>query len=961
MNQSYAPPQVLRHELPRINLLEKLAGSTDYRVIALIAPSGYGKTTALAQFARSTPYPVAWVSLREDDADPATLLRSLHAAVGSFEFVAPQEESVTSLRDLAAILNNLPFSVRLVLDGVQMLGEEASTELSRFIEALAEGHQVLVGSYLNPPLRLTRLVARGAALVIGLEELAFSRQESELYLTSRQFKGRPDRAYTHLNGWPVGLALVSSEASLHYQPEHLITDLIETLEPRLAEKLPEAAVMDVWDEALALRLHLDLPPGWLDAVKKLGLPISPLGDNRFAPHQLLHQTLMDRLRLDPDRFSVLHARMAAVHQEVGDSLAALHLHQRAGQLPEALALAATLVNRYTQRLEMSMVCRVLENFSADQLPVALQLQWAGALLETGQSAAGAALLARVAQQEDSALLRFYQARLSGAGQHYQAQLEASEQALRQYPDDLALLRLKAHALLNQGRAEDALQVAQHALSLCRSAPSGRAATVGEAQCLHLCAQCLYGLGRWQDYQAVLEQALAAFSALSMPLRSLYLFNDLADLYRKQGRLPEAQDVLERAIRMAREEHSSVLPTLLETLGETQFDAGDREAGLGTLRQALRYCDEFGEINLQRRIRVILADTLARVELVAQAEAQLEQAEPLSNVLRPYAAFVRGLIALVRGENETALSWLEPLHFDDYHPLAVRASVYRRELHLRLRRTHSLPAREVAWIRRHPARHVLRQDAPWVSRTLRELKLQLSAPALMARPELQIETLGRLQVRAGSQPLQLPFAKAGELLVWLAVHGPATRERIVDALWDGSPEERHVGYFKVVVRRLRLALSEILPDVINPLPFENGVYALSPDLKVNLDISRPFPLVLDVAGRLSERLTRWRGEFLPNLTTEWVEEMRRQILDQFTVQALQEAASIASKHPGIAQRAYQLILSFDPLHINAHHLLIRLLHNQADGVGARQAFKAYCQMIGQEFSEKPQSYNEIVKN
>lgn len=953
MKQNHAPPQVLRHELSRTGLLERLATATDYQIVALVAPSGYGKTTALAQFARTTPYPVAWLTLREDDADPAIFVQSLCAAAASFDFISASGlPQAATLRELATLLNNLPFSIRLVLDDVQVLGVESGRELGRFIEALTEGHQVLIGSYVDPPLRLARLVARGSALVIGLEELAFSRQESELYLRTRQFQGRPDRAYAHLCGWPVGLALVSSEASLHYQPEHLITDLIETLEPGLSAKLPEAAVMDVWEEGLAQQLQLDLPPGWLDTVKRLGLPLAPLGNNRFAPHQLLLETLLGRLRLAPQRSSLLHARMAAVHQEAGDSLAALRLHQRAGHFQEALALASQLVNRYTERLEMSLVCRILQDFSPDQLPAEVQLQWAGALLETGQPEAGAALLGKVEAQQDSALLRFYRARLRGSGQNYQAQLDAAEEALRAFPDALPLLRLKAHALLNLERAEEALNTARYALAHCAAPLS-----VEEAQCLHLCAQCLYGLGRWQEYQRTLERALDAFTALSMPVRTLYLFNDLADLYRKQGRLPEAHELLERAIRTAREENSAALPMLLETLGETLLDTGDLDAGVATLRQALGVCDEFGAVSLQRRIRLILAEALARAERVSQAEDQLEQAEPLNSGMRPRAEFVRGLIALVQGDVQTALARFGPLHFQAHHPLALRTVVYRRELQLKQKQAPKLSAAETAWIRQHPAKHVLRQDAPWVTRTLRELKLQFQTPLTAQRPTLHLDTLGQLKARVDDQPLQIPFAKAGELLVWLALHGPASREQAVDALWDGSREERHIGYFKVVVRRLRLALSEILPDVVNPLPFEGGQYALSSEFSVDLDVTRSF--TVDEAERLAQRLTLWQGEFLPGFTSEWIQDERQRIQDSLTVQILHEAAKVTATHPELAQQAYQLILRLDPLQVPTHHALIRLLHGRGDSVAASQAYGAYSRMMRREFAEEPPPYLQVV--
>ncbi len=45
-------PKKLRFELERARLLSQLEAASDLQLTALIAPSGYGKTTLLAQFAR---------------------------------------------------------------------------------------------------------------------------------------------------------------------------------------------------------------------------------------------------------------------------------------------------------------------------------------------------------------------------------------------------------------------------------------------------------------------------------------------------------------------------------------------------------------------------------------------------------------------------------------------------------------------------------------------------------------------------------------------------------------------------------------------------------------------------------------------------------------------------------------------------------------------------------------------
>lgn len=74
------PPEP-HHQLSRAALVGALERDVPrHRVTSVSAPAGYGKTTLLAQWARISRAPVAWVSLSEDDNDLERLLRSLVVA-----------------------------------------------------------------------------------------------------------------------------------------------------------------------------------------------------------------------------------------------------------------------------------------------------------------------------------------------------------------------------------------------------------------------------------------------------------------------------------------------------------------------------------------------------------------------------------------------------------------------------------------------------------------------------------------------------------------------------------------------------------------------------------------------------------------------------------------------------------------------------------------------------------------
>jgi LuxR family transcriptional regulator, maltose regulon positive regulatory protein len=84
-------PKALRNELERAALLERLHGS-EAGLICLIAPSGFGKTTLLAQHARSSGERTVWISLTEDDCDAVALAQAMRDAI---QTVMPKLELIT--------------------------------------------------------------------------------------------------------------------------------------------------------------------------------------------------------------------------------------------------------------------------------------------------------------------------------------------------------------------------------------------------------------------------------------------------------------------------------------------------------------------------------------------------------------------------------------------------------------------------------------------------------------------------------------------------------------------------------------------------------------------------------------------------------------------------------------------------------------------------------------------------
>ena len=123
--------------VPRTALLERLL-ATPTRLICVAAPSGYGKTTLLAQWAERRAGRVAWVSLDRRDNDPVVLLRHLATALdwvqpigpAAFRTLASPGAAVPAslIPRFVAGLSSMTWPVAVVLDNLELLVNQACVD-----------------------------------------------------------------------------------------------------------------------------------------------------------------------------------------------------------------------------------------------------------------------------------------------------------------------------------------------------------------------------------------------------------------------------------------------------------------------------------------------------------------------------------------------------------------------------------------------------------------------------------------------------------------------------------------------------------------------------------------------------------------------------------------------------------------------------------------------------------------
>jgi LuxR family maltose regulon positive regulatory protein len=222
-------PRVASDLVERPRLVGKLNRGLERKLALVAAPAGYGKSTLVAEWLETCEQANAWLSLDENDSDLVVYLNYFIAAVQSvFPEAGRETTALLHTPELpplpvltSTLINDLdhieqPFI--LVLDDYHLIHDLAvhnlMDELLRHPPRTL--HLVLI-SRLNPPLKLSRLRARGQMVEIRVQDMRFTEAETSAFVR-KTMGASVDQATAALlqektEGWVTGLRL--SILSLH--------------------------------------------------------------------------------------------------------------------------------------------------------------------------------------------------------------------------------------------------------------------------------------------------------------------------------------------------------------------------------------------------------------------------------------------------------------------------------------------------------------------------------------------------------------------------------------------------------------------------------------------------------------------------------------------------------------------------------------------------------------------------
>ena len=344
----YLPP-ARPNLVPRSRLTLCLAEGLTRPLTLISAPAGFGKTTLVSEWRAAETgrgFPLAWLSLDDDDNDPTRFLTYLVAVLATLRpglgetalalLSSPQPPPPQAI--LTSLINDLgefenPFA--LALDDYHVITAQPIHEALAFIlDHLPPPMHLVILTRVDPlRLPLARLRARNQLAEIRAADLRFTQDETATFLIRAMglaLSADDVRALdARTEGWIAGLQLAALSmqgredvahfvttfsGGHHYIMDYLAEEVLNRQPDSVKSFLLRTSILDRMTgplcDALTQRTDGQVV---LEGLQQSNLFIIPLDDERrwYRYHHLFADVMTNRLqRFYPDQIPELHLRAA---------------------------------------------------------------------------------------------------------------------------------------------------------------------------------------------------------------------------------------------------------------------------------------------------------------------------------------------------------------------------------------------------------------------------------------------------------------------------------------------------------------------------------------------------------------------------------------------------------------------------------------------------------------------------
>jgi serine/threonine-protein kinase PknK len=419
----YRPPVGVQSLVTRDRLTAILRAAGRRKLILIYAPSGYGKTTLVAQWRNeltNSGVAVAWLTVDDDDNNVVWFLAHLLEAIRRVRpaIAAPLGEVLEQRGDaasrfvLASLIDKFEEDgepITLVIDDWQRVSDSQTIAALRFLI----GHggdqlQIIVTSWSRPELPLSKLRIRDDLVEIDCEKLRFDADEAGSLLNDvagLRLDGTDVAALTaSTDGWAAALQLATlslrgggdATSLLSGMPgendevgEFLAENVLDALEPELVEFMLATSITERTCGELASVLAGDgSAQGVLEEVERRGLFLRRIPDEPqwFRYHQLFAGFLRRRLERDnPELGKHLHVMASTWFNERGYFSEAVDHALAAGDAGRALELVEqvqtrALINQSRMTTFLAIIEKLPPQLVASRPGLQLAMAWANILL-----------------------------------------------------------------------------------------------------------------------------------------------------------------------------------------------------------------------------------------------------------------------------------------------------------------------------------------------------------------------------------------------------------------------------------------------------------------------------------------------------------------------------------------------------------------------------------------------------
>ena len=697
-----AIPRINSELLSRPQLIRRLEEWMTHELILISTPAGFGKTALLATWARSTERPVAWLSLDEDDNDPARFWRYVVAAVATVRkgigkptlSLLNASAQPTMKAVITVLVNELaahPDDFVLVLDDYHRIESPAVHEdLAFLLEQLPAGMHIVISSRSDPPLPLARLRARGQMAELRAADLRFTSDESASLMREIWNLNLSDESLAALEerteGWATGLQLAALALRGASNPAQLIQEFSGShryILDYLTEEVLEQQPVDVRDFLLKTSV-LDQLCGplcdvvadrsdgqqMLEDLERANLFLVPLDEERrwYRYHHLFADLLLARLQsIDPEQMLTLHRNAATWYEEYGLISDAVHHALASGEALWAARLVEQHVEEILRRGEGETLRRWLAMLPQGVVRSRPRLALAEAI--TALNSGRIQIVEPLLDDAERALA-------IAPNESYEPSIGTQLSMLANVPASIALLRASLAGL--RGDAERTLEFVHQAQA--HLAKDERGPYISGRWNLALAD---WMLGHLAEAERVFASIVAEGRAAGEPHLMLTASFALGRIQQAQGRLEAAYRTYQEGLQFAANTGSKVvLSAAVAHIGIAQIFYERNQPG-----EALRHIME--GITLSRQlvstqslatglitlawIRQAMGDSVGAREAMNEADHLIQNPEIVS--LHNPAPAERARLFLVQGDLKEALRWVEERGLDEDKPIYARELEY----------------------------------------------------------------------------------------------------------------------------------------------------------------------------------------------------------------------------------------------------------------------------------------------